>query len=97
MRIKVDQLVSQIFLYLTVMLCFFLLFWTFKTIYEKEVYEKEAIVISVIDDEVEAEDASGHIQAFFDDRYNVGDTIILVMNNNNTPDLTDDIIISTKK
>lgn len=62
------------------------------TAISSSIYINDVVVISSNNNIVVCEDNTGNIWAYYGDTTNI--TITLVMYNNNTEDVTDDIIIS---
>lgn len=61
-------------------------------------YTRDAVVISVEQDEVTVEDATGNIWEFYGDDFFVGEEVILTMDNNNTDNnIFDDFIKDVEK
>jgi len=59
-------------------------------------YERNATVTKVLDDTIECEDEQGNLWLFYGDGFNKGDNIILIMSDNETVGITDDIILNVK-
>lgn len=61
-------------------------------------YTRDAVVISVEQDEVTVEDATGNLWGFNEEGYFVGERVLLTMDNNNTDNIiTDDFIKDVEK
>ncbi len=59
-------------------------------------YERQATVLHVWGDEVEAEDEQGNVWAFYGEGYERGQQVILVMSDNETIGIYDDVILKVK-
>ena len=57
-------------------------------------YEREVKVVKIQGQEVFCKDKQGHGFSFYGEGYRKGEKLILQMDNNNTDDITDDIIVS---
>lgn len=59
-------------------------------------YERQATVVHVWGDEVEAEDEQGNVWAFYAEGYERGQQVTLVMTDNETIGIYDDVIVKVK-
>ena len=65
--------------------------------YSQSLYPTCGIVTSVTETELEFTDVSGNVWTTFDPQdYEIGDRIAAIMDNNGTPIIYDDIVVSTK-
>lgn len=76
-----------------------MILWFLITLFNLDTrYTQNAIVIALEDDIAVFESEDGNIWANDNNNYNIGDTVIMIMDNNDTEDdITDDIIIKVKR